>query len=168
MKLKNQPKLALLFLLLVLTSCGTSVYLKSVKQEDYNLKLNKVLVVISSEYGTEYNNDFEIYIREKLYAREIKNNSISFDKLSLNDDEVLKQKIKEYQPNYILNIFQRKIIYGSQVGGEFGATILDTNTNLEIWKSNIYYSEGTNNEVITNKIISELEKDNLINVDIKK
>jgi hypothetical protein len=103
-----------------------------------------------------------------LYAREIKNNSISFDKLSLNDDEVLKQKIKEYQPNYILNIFQRKIIYGSQVGGEFGATILDTNTNLEIWKSNIYYSEGTNNEVITNKIISELEKDNLINVDIKK
>lgn len=163
--LKSIP---LLFLILILQSCFSASIIAN-KDADYNKKIGRIYVVVSSAKNVSHFNDRLLKsLTDQIKLKGVYADGFVRDPLTLETEDDINAKINKFDPEALLIIKQTKITYinGGAGGGTFEITLVDKETKKNVWKSTLnlagaWYSDGTVDTMV-NKLLTQMEQDHLI------
>jgi hypothetical protein len=158
----------LLFLIVVLQSCYSASIVAN-KDANYNKKIGKIYVVISSAKDVHHFDDRLLEaLTDQIKLKGVFADGFVRNPLALETDEDINTKINKYDPEALLIIKQTHITYinGGAGAGTFEIALMDKETKKNVWKSTLYlngpwYSDGTVDTMVK-KLLAQMQQDHLI------
>jgi hypothetical protein len=158
----------LLLFILALQSCS-SARIVSNKDVNYNRKLKKIYVFISSAKDVDHFDDrLLISLTDKIKLKGVFCEGFVRNPLSLETEEEINKKIDKYNPEALLLIKQTQVTYinGGPGGGIFEITLIDGETKKNVWKSSLNLSGpwqyDSTIETMVEKLLTQMVQDQII------
>ncbi|MDO3695912.1 hypothetical protein QVZ41_13760 [Wenyingzhuangia sp. chi5] len=171
-------KILLIISTIVLSSC-VSAKITSRKAEDFNEKINKIYILSRGAEDAKYfYKGFFIELEKYFNEENVKFESYRYDKLSLETDKEIDEKINKFSPDVVMLINQtesEKHINAVGIGfthstitkGTFDIKIFLPNSEKIVWRGNLTADAAYDNlaqaaEKSVQKLIEKLKLDGLL------